>query len=112
MKKYRVYLSDITWNRVSNLFPKEDRGWLKSDIVFMETMPYKELSNVRNEITWHLVSNDCVEENEKLHSIIKEVRECINHYAIEDEDYSKIYNDEEKTILEILDKVEGDNRNE
>lgn len=62
-------------------------------------------------------ASDKVEEEkdneiERLHSIIKEVRECINHYAIEDEDYSKIYNDEEKTILEILDKVEGDNRNE
>ena len=37
-------------------------------------------------------------------NIIKEVRECINHYAIENEDYSKIYNDEEKELLEILDK--------
>ena len=40
----------------------------------------------------------------KYKSIIKEVRECINHYAIENEDYSKIYNDEEKELLEILDK--------
>lgn len=44
-------------------------------------------------------------EIERLHSIIKETRECINHYAIENEDYSKIYNDEEKELLEILDKV-------
>lgn len=88
MKKYRVYLSDITWNRVSNLFPKEDRGWIKSDSVFMETMPYKELSNVRNEITWHLVSNDYVEENEKLHSIIKEVREYIE-YQLENLDFEE-----------------------
>ena len=42
-------------------------------------------------------------------SIIKEVRECINRYAIENEDYSKIYNDEEKELLEILDKV-GDEK--
>ena len=41
-------------------------------------------------------------------SIIKEVRECINHYAIENEDYSKIYNDEEKELLEILDKADKD----
>ena len=40
----------------------------------------------------------------KYKSIIKEVRECINHYAIENEDYSKIYNDEEKELLGILDK--------
>ena len=45
-------------------------------------------------------------ENEQLHSIIKEAKECINHYAIEDEDYSKIYNTEEKAILEILDSLE------
>lgn len=42
--------------------------------------------------------------NLELTTIIKEVRECINHYAIENEDYSKIYNDEEKELLEILDK--------
>ena len=48
-------------------------------------------------------------EIERLNSIIKEVRECINHYAIENEDYSKIYNDEEKELLEILDKVDKEN---
>ena len=45
-------------------------------------------------------------------SIIKEVRECINRYAIENEDYSKIYNDEEKELLEILDKADKENNNE
>jgi hypothetical protein len=49
-------------------------------------------------------------EIERLNSIIKEVRECINHYAIENEDYSKIYNDEEKELLGILDK-ENNNEN-
>lgn len=44
----------------------------------------------------------------ELLDVIKEVRECINHYAIENEDYSKIYNDEEKELLEILDKVGSD----
>lgn len=39
-------------------------------------------------------------------NIIKEVRECINRYAIENEDYSKIYNNEEKELLGILDKVD------
>lgn len=28
--------------------------------------------------------------------------ECINHYAVENEDYSKINNDEEKELLNIL----------
>lgn len=45
-------------------------------------------------------------DNDNLKSIIKEVRECINHYAIENEDYSKIYNNEEKELLEILDKAD------
>lgn len=45
-----------------------------------------------------------LEERDLYHSIIKEAKECINHYAIEDEDYSKIYNTEEKAILEILDE--------
>ena len=49
---------------------------------------------------------------DNLNSIIKEVRECINHYAIENEDYSKIYNDEEKELLEILDKADKENNNE
>jgi len=34
---------------------------------------------------------------------------CINDYAIEDEDYSKIYNQEERELLSILDKVEKEN---
>ena len=43
------------------------------------------------------------EEIERLKSIIKEVRECINDFAIEEEDYSKIYSVEERAILKILD---------
>lgn len=45
-------------------------------------------------------------------NIIKEVRECINHYAIENEDYSKIYNDEEKELLDIVNKALGGDSNE
>ena len=45
-------------------------------------------------------------ENMELKKVIKEVRDCINHYAIEDEDFSKIYNQEEQELLSILDKVE------
>lgn len=49
--------------------------------------------------------DEVFEENKKLHSIIKEVRQCINDFAIEEEDYSKIYNQEEQELLNILDKV-------
>ena len=41
---------------------------------------------------------------EQLENIRKETIKCINDYAIENEDYSKIYNDEEKDLLNILNK--------
>lgn len=47
-------------------------------------------------------------EIKKLHSIIKEVRKCINDFAIEEVDYSKIYSVEERAILKILDKLGSD----
>ena len=43
-------------------------------------------------------------EIERLRSIIKEVRECVEHYAIENDDYTKLYSAEEQDILEILEK--------
>ena len=47
--------------------------------------------------------------NLELTTTLKEVRECINHYAIENEDYSKIYNDEEKELLSILRGEDNEN---
>ena len=44
------------------------------------------------------------DERDKYKNIIEEARECINHYAIEDDEFSKIYNQEEQELLEILDK--------
>jgi hypothetical protein len=41
----------------------------------------------------------------------EELKKCINHYAIDEEDGSKIYSVEEIELLEILDKMkelEGD----
>ena len=42
------------------------------------------------------------QEIERLNNIIKKVEECIDHYAIENEDFSKFYNDEEIEILKII----------
>ena len=69
----------------------------------------EEIKRLKEEYVILQNASDEVEEEKdkeikRLNSIIKEVRECINHYAIENEDYSKIYNDEEKELLEILDK--------
>lgn len=42
------------------------------------------------------------DERDKYKKIIKKATQCIYYYAIEDEDYSKIYNQEEKELLNIL----------
>ena len=41
-------------------------------------------------------------ERKKYKSIVEKAINCINYYAIEDDDYSKIYNEEEKELLNIL----------
>lgn len=42
------------------------------------------------------------QENERLKEDKKKARECINYYAIEDDDFNKLYNVEEQELLEIL----------
>ena len=37
-----------------------------------------------------------------LQTKLKKIKETINHYATEDDDYSKIYSVEEKDLLSIL----------
>lgn len=47
--------------------------------------------------------NECLYSKLKIQEEkIKRAIECINRYSIELEDYSKIYNDEEKELLNIL----------
>ena len=51
------------------------------------------------------ITNKLVEcETQK--EVLDKIKELINHYAVEDEDYSKIYNQEEKDILELLEEIE------
>ena len=68
----------------------------------------KEIERLNNQLDFIKDQNKYIDKLEKMvkerNTIIKEAKECINHYAIEDEDYSKIYNTEEKALLEILDK--------
>lgn len=49
---------------------------------------------------------DWLDELDKQKEILDKIKELINHYAVEDEDYSKIYNQEEKDILELLEEIE------
>ena len=41
-------------------------------------------------------------EIERLNNIIKQIKKCIDYYAIENEDFSKLYNNEEIEILKII----------
>lgn len=63
-------------------------------------MNKEELENAFNETTDNAVS--LLKENVKLKKKIDKAIETINYYAIEDENYSKIYNIEEKELLNIL----------
>jgi hypothetical protein len=45
-------------------------------------------------------------ERYKYKTIIDKIKEIINHYAVENEDYSKIYNQEETEIMKILEEIE------
>ena len=41
-------------------------------------------------------------EIERLNNIIKDIEKCIDYYAIENDDFSKFYNNEEIEILKII----------
>jgi hypothetical protein len=43
---------------------------------------------------------------DKYKQVIDKIKEIINHYAVENEDYSKIYNQEETEIMKILEDLD------
>lgn len=43
-----------------------------------------------------------LKETERLNNIIKRIEKCIDYYAIENDDFSKFYNNEEIEILKII----------
>ena len=48
------------------------------------------------------INGELREENKRLKKQINDAIKCINYYSTENEDYSKIYNLEEKELLNIL----------
>ena len=63
------------------------------------------LSDLYNQIEYEL-REDYKDTLQKQQEVLDKIKELINHYAVEDEDYSKIYNQEEKDILELLEEIE------
>lgn len=42
----------------------------------------------------------------KRNDILNKIKETVNYYAIENEDYNKIYNQEEQEIMKLLEEIE------
>lgn len=47
-----------------------------------------------------------IEKFNKQKEVINKIKETINYYAIENEDYSKIYNQEEQEIMKLLEDLD------
>lgn len=88
---------------------KEIESWIK-------LINYNEIEDIPQYIEDLEVDNKSLKkenkeinkENKRLNNIIKEIEKCIDYYAIENDDFSKFYNNEEIEILKIIgsDKVE------
>ena len=63
-----------------------------------ELKPNKEIPNIVNVDDIQSI----IDTNKILQDRIDKAIKCINHYAIEDEDYSKIYSQEEQELLKIF----------
>lgn len=101
---------------------KKDKGYIKQRLEYVSPVDYiseleEQIEDLQNEniflrshqkldetfFKWNL--EDASKEIETLNNKLEKIKEIINYYAVEDEDYSKIYNDEEKELLKV---VEGD----
>lgn len=79
---------------------KKDKSYIKQRLEYVSPVDY--ISELEEKIEYlEYLKN----ENERLNNKLEKIKEIINYYAVENEDYSKIYNDEEKELLEV---VEGD----
>lgn len=73
--------------------------YLIYDMLGFDESAYAEL------ISGMAITNKLVEcETQK--EVLDKIKEIINYYAVEDEDYSKIYNQEEQEIMELLEEIE------
>lgn len=67
---------------------------------------YTELSLSKEEsMTILKYINNLEEQNNKYKNALDKIKEIINYYAIENEDYSKIYNQEEQEIMKLLEEI-------
>lgn len=64
------------------------------------------IDNTKGSKAVEICANDIRDYLDKYKIVLNKIKELINHYAVEDEDYSKIYNQEEKEILELLEEIE------
>lgn len=73
-------------------------------------LDYNNITNLQQiEQEHQRINGELREENKRLKKQINDAIKCINYYSTENEDYSKIYNLEEKELLNIL---KGDDKDE
>ena len=69
----------------------------------------EKLDNTAEYENW-LIIQDYIEQEHKKYinqkKVLDKIKELINHYAVENEDYSKIYNQEETEIMKLLEEIE------
>lgn len=109
----KVYLCDIEALKEGT----NDKYGVSATLVFNKGLTYKELEQAIDEKYFYLSNNNLQEEIEDLKANygskaqverdilqdkIDKAIECIEYYAIENEDYSKSYNEEEQNLLNIL----------
>lgn len=63
------------------------------------TLNHKQLKDIEK---MAISNSNLMQENKQLKARIDKAIECIEYYAIENEDYTKIYNNEEIELLQIL----------
>lgn len=85
---------------------KETLDFIKEQIK-RETLSYEpdvELSKEEAKLLLDYITNlyNLQQENKQLKEDKKKAIECINYYAIEDDDFNKLYNVEEQELLAIL----------
>ena len=68
MKQYKVYLCNLDWTKIKDI----EKGGVKTDIVFDETMEYEEFKNLIKNTYFYLVDNDVLKQLEKIKFYIEQ----------------------------------------
>lgn len=99
MKQYKVYLCDIKWSYIKSSYDKVIKGGIRSDIIFCDSVEYKDISKISEEQYWYLVNKNLKQELnqyknnwEKLKKYIVKEWYCFDNESLEFEIAKSILN--------------------